>query len=141
MSLDWPNHPLFDQLCKKATDMLPSLGFLQHEVSGGRISFKSKDDLVVTIQHGGYDMPDVLFGYLQDNSIIRSWGPLEYFMNNLAPIYKKHIELKSFYDFEFDFELLKSHYDEILEIVKEPVNYLKWQKTNNTEEIFQKIRT
>ena len=74
MSLDWPNHPLYDQLCKKASDKLPSLGFVPHNLTGGQTSFISKDDFVITIQHGGYDMPDVLFGHKKDQSILRSWG-------------------------------------------------------------------
>lgn len=124
-----PNNPLFDKLCENASDKLPTLGFEQCEVSGGILSFKTKDDLVVTIQHRGYNKPHVLFGYKQDNSIIRSWEPLEFYLDHLTPIFKKHLELKSFFDFEFDFELLQSHQDKILGIVKEPAAYLEWQKT------------
>ncbi|MEM7163507.1 MAG: hypothetical protein AAF487_13830 [Bacteroidota bacterium] len=137
MSLNLPNHPLFNQLCKKSSDILPSLDFVHHQISRGRVSFKSKDDLIVTIQHGGYDMPEVLFGYRQDPSIIRSWVLLEYYIDQQTPIYKKHVELKSFYDFEFDFELLKTHHDRILGIVKKPKAYLDWQKKTNIPDIFK----
>lgn len=139
MSSDWPNHPLYDQLCKKASDKLPSLGFAVNGITGGITSFISKDDLIVSIQHGGYDMPNVIFGYKRDKSIIRSWGPLEYYIDKMTPIYKQHIELKSFCDFEYDYDVLSNHYDKILEIVKKPNAYLEWEQGVDIEKIFKEL--
>lgn len=136
MSFEWPNHPLYDLLCKRAVDMLPSLGFEQYGNSRGKTLFKSKEGIIVTIQHGGYDMPDILLGYKNDQNILKSWAPLEYYINKATSLYKKHLALKSFYDFD----LLKNHYDAILEILKEPKQYLDWERNANIQEIFEEIR-
>jgi hypothetical protein len=140
MSFNWPNHPLYDQLCKKASDKIPSLGFVVKERTAGTTSFISKDDLTVTIQHGGYDMPYVLFGYKSNKPEIGSWVLLEYYIDKMTPIYEKHVELKSFYDFEYDFDLLSNHYDKILSMVKKPKTYLEWQQGIDIEKIFKELK-
>lgn len=140
MNFNRPRHPLYDQLCKKASEKLPSLGFIVHSISAGRVSFISKDDLIITIRHEGYDMPNVLFGNSKNESILRSWGPLEYYINNMAPVYRKHAELKSFYDFEYDYDLLSYYYKEILEIVKNPNEYREWQESTDSVTIFNELK-
>jgi len=58
----WPDHPLFNKLCEKALVLLPKLGFKIYKSNNGCLSFILEGTLVVTIQHGGYDMPNVFFG-------------------------------------------------------------------------------
>lgn len=148
MSFEWPNHPLYDQLCEKASIKLLSLGFRpypgilfrRYRVQDGRTSFISKDKMLISIQHGGYDMPQVRVGIKSDHSICSSWGPLEYYLDKNAPIYKKHLKLKSSYDFEYDYDLIKNYYSQILEIIKSPEDYLEWQNNVDIQEIFRILK-
>lgn len=140
MSLGWPNHPLYDHLCKKASILLPNLDFKTYKVEEGKISFISIDKLIITVQHGGYDMPYILIGNKKDLSICNSWVLLEYYLDKEVPIYKKHQELKSYYDFEYDYDLLKNHYSKILEITKSPKNYLEWEKNTDILKIFENLK-
>ena len=66
MSNNWPEHPLFNEMKQKAISELPNLGFELMSESEGHVSLSSKENLIVTIQHGGYDMPSVYFGKKDD---------------------------------------------------------------------------
>lgn len=120
------NHPLYDQLCEIVSEMLPSLGFKLLSKGDHLTIFISVDKMTVTIQHGGYDMPNVNFGTIGDFNCLRSWGALEYYLDSDVPIYKKHKELKSLYDFKYDFDLLKEHHDSIRLIIESPEDYKMW---------------
>lgn len=139
MSFDWPNHPLFEQLCEKAKLKLPKLGFELFQVNEGNISFSAEHPMIVLIQHEGYDMPSVYFGNEKNPKVCKSWGPLEYFINPEIPICKKHKELKTFYDFEFEFDLILNYQTEIIGIINSPEAYKLWMKVVDISELFKLI--
>ncbi|MEP0266399.1 hypothetical protein [Dokdonia sp.] len=132
----WPNHPLYNQLCEKAYLLLPKLKFKRYQIGPGKLSFISKEKMVVSIIHGGYDMPYVYIGTRENPEICCSWKPLEYYLDPLTPISKKHQNLKSFYDFEYDYDLIKNYYKEILHLIDNPKEYKEWESTEESENSF-----
>jgi len=62
-------------------------------------------------------------------------------MDKEAPLYKKHLELKSFYDFGYDYELIKNHYPQILDITKSPNDYMEWIRNVDIQNIFEKLKS
>jgi hypothetical protein len=141
MSYSWPNHPLFNELCEQSSRMLPSLGFDQYIVKESIISYTSKDGMTISIQHEGYDMPSVFIGNKENPTICTSGGLIEYFIDKTTPIYKKHLELKSFYNFEFHFNLIETYNLKILDIIMSPKQYLEWENTIDIEKTFELINS
>lgn len=133
----FPNHPLYNQLCEKANLLLPQLSFKKHCIRRGKISFISPEGMTVTVVHQGYDMPSVYLGTNENPEIVRSWKPLEYYLDNKTPLYNKHNQIASFYNFEFDYDLIKSHYKELLNIVNNSEAYNKWISQVDFDSVFE----
>lgn len=132
-----PNHPLYKQLCEKAYLLLPLLKFKRYQISPGKLSFISKEKMIVSIIHGGYDMPYVYIGTKENLKICSPWKPLEYYLDSSISTSKKHSKLKSFYDFEYEYDLLKNYYKEILYIVNNPKQYKAWKLTEGCQSLFK----
>ncbi len=140
MSFDWPEHPLFNQLKLKAAASLPELNFEILNESEGHVSMINNDGLIVKIQHEGYDMPCVYLGNKNNTEITKSWGPLEYFWNKETPVFKKHEALQSFYDLEFDMDLISTYQQEVNELISSPESFLSWLDSADLEVIFAEIK-
>ncbi|TPN84400.1 hypothetical protein [Aquimarina algicola] len=140
MSFDWPNHPLYDQLCEKAALLLPKLGFQKIKSDDGQALFMSKEKVLVTIQHGGYDMPYIYIGTKKKAKLFSPNGVTEYYFDKSTPICKKFLELKSFYDFEFEYDFIEKYYNEILNILSSPKPYLNWEEKTDYEKISELIK-
>ncbi|WP_074405965.1 hypothetical protein [Aquimarina megaterium] len=140
MSFDWPHHPLYDKLSEKASLLLPKIGFEKIKSRDGQTLFISKEKVLITIQHGGYDMPYIYIGNKKNTKLLSPNCILEYYLNKSTPIFRKYSELKSFYDFEYEYEFLKEYVDEILNILEFPKSYLEWEKTRDYETILELIR-
>ncbi|GAA3523389.1 hypothetical protein GCM10022393_42800 [Aquimarina addita] len=141
MSFDWPHHPLYDKLSEKASLLLPKLGFEKIKSESGQTLFVSKEKILITIQHGGYDMPYIYIGNQKNKKLLSPSHILEYYLNESTPIFRKYTELKSFYDFEFEYDFLKEYSDEVLNILKFPKPYLEWKKTADYETITELIKS
>ena len=139
MSSNLPNHPLYAQLCEKAKRELPKVGFALFKENEGNISFNSNLQMTILIKHEGYDMPSVYFGNENNPEICASWGPLEYFLNRDAPIYRKYKELNTFYDLEFELDLILKYQNEILSIINSPETYNLWIENVDITDIFDKL--
>jgi len=141
MSFDWPYHPLYDKLSKKASLLLPELGFEKLKSESGQAVFVSKEKVLITIQHGGYDMPCIFIGNKKNTKLLKPNHILEYYLNKSTPVFNKYIKLKSFYDFEFEFDLLKEYSNEILNILNSPKSYQKWEHTMDYDAILELIKS
>jgi hypothetical protein len=140
MSHSWPEHPLFNEMKQKAVSELPNLGFELMSESEGHLSLASKQNLIVTLQHGGYDIPTVYYGRKGDLKICKSWGPLEYFWNKKTPVYKKYQSLKSFYDLEYELELITVYQNELEELISTPENYNSWFASIDIKAVFELLK-
>lgn len=124
-----PNHPLFNQLCKNALVFLTELGFRNYHSANTKMSFISENNkIVITIIHGGYDMPQVFFGNKNNLFVTCFIGLLEEYINESISIYNKHKALKSFYDLKYEYDVLKTYYFQIESIINSPKEFLKWEK-------------
>lgn len=65
-------------------------------------------------------------------------GVMEYYFDKSTPIYSKYFELKSFYNFEFEF--IEKYYNEILNVLNSPKPYLKWEEKTDYEKISKLIK-
>ena len=137
MSSEWPKHELYDKLSEIASNKLPELDFSLHKKEPGSTSFISKDEMLVTVQHGGYDMPYILIGTIENKSIIEFQGTFEYYLDINTPIYKKYKKVGAFYDFEYENELLSTHYLKILELINSPQKYDQWKTSIDIWEIVE----
>ncbi|SNR14710.1 hypothetical protein [Tenacibaculum jejuense] len=140
MSFEWPNHPLFDQLCEKATLLLPKLDFKKIKSDDGQVVYISKEKVLITIQHGGYDMPCIYIGNKEKTKLFSPNGMMEYYFDKSTPIYSKYLKLNSFHNFEFEYDFLEKYYGEILNILNSPKPYLIWKEEIDNEKISQLIK-
>ena len=117
MVFEYPVHPLYNQLCDKAISKLPNLGFIELNRTHSRLIYISYYGLTVTVQHEGYDMPSVFFGTKDDFFKTNFFNVLEKAINPEIPITKKHQELKSFYDLEFELDFIQTYSYQILKFI------------------------
>lgn len=117
MAIHYPNHPLYDQLCDKVNLKLPELGFKLLEQKHNHLTYLSNYGLTITIQHEGYDMPSVYFGTKDDFYKAKFLSSLESSINPEIPITKKHQKLKSFYDLEYELDIIRQYSNQILQIL------------------------
>ncbi|WP_196893873.1 hypothetical protein [Aureivirga marina] len=118
---------------------LVKLGFEKIEVTEISITYKSTDNLILKIEENGFDTPLVSLINQNLDSIVYLNRNLEYYINSKVPVCRKYLDLYPKYDFKYEYDLLKTYYQEISTIIQSPDDFLHWEKNSNLIAFFNEL--
>jgi len=125
-------HPLFIQIKENANLYLLENGFSIFIQKRGIETFNNDSGIFISIVNQGFDFPEVYIGKNEIiDDMIRLDFMLELYLTEKNELVKKHKSLNNFYDFEYEKELIETHYESILKINPFPEKYYEWIKLND----------